>query len=462
MSAVRGRVLVVDDERAMGDMLARALSQEGFRVDVCVSGAEALEKLGREDYDALVTDLAMGGMNGLQLCERAVATQPGLPVLVMTAFGSMDTAVEALRLGAYDFLTKPFEMEVATMALGRAVEYRRLRSSLARLERASERSARLDELFGESLAMEELRSLMERVSDSEVTVVVTGESGTGKELVARTLHRTSARRDGPFVAVNCAALPESLLESELFGHVRGAFTDARTARAGLFVQASAGTLLLDEIGEMPLEMQAKLLRALQDRMVRPLGSDREVPFDARIVAATNRDLEAAVEDGLFREDLYFRLAVLELEVPPLRDRGNDVLELARRFLAKEAAQSAKGVTGLSPEVAQRLLSYTWPGNVRELQNCIQRAVALARFESLVVGDLPERIRAYRTPSPRGGEQVEMIPLEEVERRHVMGVLAEVEGQRKKAARILGVDRKTLYRKLERWRSEATRKESGPG
>jgi two-component system response regulator HydG len=283
-------------------------------------------------------------------------------------------------------------------------------------------------------------------------VLVTGESGTGKEVVARALHRRSRRRGGPFIALNCAAMPEPLLESELFGHVRGAFTDARASRTGLFVQANRGTLLLDEIGDLPLALQPKLLRALQERVVRPVGGDAEVPFDARLIATTNRDLESAVEEGQFREDLYFRVNVIRVQLPPLRARESDVLLLAQHFLTQHAERAGKRLVGISPAAAERLVSYEWPGNVRELQNCIERAVALARYEEITVDDLPEKIRAYRRSHVlvASDDPAELVPLEEVERRYVLRVMEAVRGNKTLAARVLGLGRKTLYRKLEQY------------
>jgi len=288
-------------------------------------------------------------------------------------------------------------------------------------------------------------------------VLVRGESGTGKELVAQALHKRGRRTAGPFVAVNCAAMPETLLESELFGHARGAFTDAKSARTGLFVQADHGTLFLDEIGTMPLGLQPKLLRALQQRTVRPVGSDTEVPFDVRLVAATNADLEAAVEAGTFREDLFFRINVIPIEVPPLRRRGNDVLLLAQRFLEEFASQAQKPVRGLTSAAAEKLLGYSWPGNVRELRNCIERAVALTRFEQLTVEDLPDKVRDAKRPAVllAADDPSELVPMEEVERRYILRVLEAAGGNKASAARILGLDRKTLYRKLERWGAEGT-------
>jgi two-component system response regulator HydG len=305
--------------------------------------------------------------------------------------------------------------------------------------------------------MNDVRDLVERVSQSTASVLITGESGTGKEQVARLLHERSSQRDGPFVAVDCAALPEALLESELFGHVSGAFTDARSSRTGLLVRATGGTLLLDEIGEMPLGLQPKLLRALQERRVRPVGSNEEVGFDARIIAATNRDLEAAVEERRFREDLYYRINVIHVHLPPLRARGSDVLLLAQHFLGRLSRQSEKRIDGLSPQVAEKLLAYTWPGNVRELQNCMERAVALARFEEVMVEDLPEKIRSYRRQAVLvdSDDPSELLTMEEVERRYILRVLEAAGGNKTIAARILGFDRKTLYRKLESYQDPPT-------
>jgi len=295
---------------------------------------------------------------------------------------------------------------------------------------------------------------IQKAAPVDSTVLILGESGTGKELVAQALHRGGRRRDGPFVAVNCAAMPESLLESELFGHASGAFTDARGSRSGLFAQASGGTLFLDEIGELPLGLQPKLLRALQERVARPVGSDREIPFDVRLITATNRDLESAVEERRFREDLYFRIQVITIEVPPLRLRGNDVLLLASHFVEEFAAAAGKLVKGFTSGAAEKLRGYSWPGNVRELRHSIERAVALTRFEQLTVEDLPERVRSHRGTQIliASDDPSDLLPLEEVERRYILRVLEASGGNKTLASRILGLDRKTLYRKLERYGS----------
>ncbi len=453
-----GRVLFVDDDAELCAWAAAGLAAAGVTAETRTDPAAALVDLPALDVDAVVTDLHMRGLDGLELCRRIVASRPDLPVVVLTAFGSLETAIGAIRAGAYDFLTKPVELDALAIALARAVEHRRLREEVRRLRRVVDDAAGFGELVGASPAMLRVYDVLARIADSDVSVLVTGESGTGKELVARALHRRSARANGPFVTVDCAAVPDALLESELFGHVRGAFTDARSARVGLFVQAHGGTLFLDEIGELPLAVQPKLLRALQERRCRPVGADREVPFDVRVVAATNRDLEAAVEEGRFREDLWFRINVIHVELPPLRARAEDVLLLAQRFIAGAAARAGKRVAGIAPATAALLRAYPWPGNVRELQNCIERAVALTAVDQIAPDDLPDRMRTHRTSDLVVATEnpTELVPLEEVERRYVLRVLETLGGNKTLAARTLGLDRKTLHRKLERWARDGRR------
>jgi DNA-binding NtrC family response regulator len=449
---VKPRILIVDDERSMCDLLEADLRLREFAPCCFTSAEAAFETFGREDFEAVLTDLRMPGMDGLQFCSRLAANRPGIPVVVMTAFGSMETAISAIRAGAYDFVTKPIEMELLAVILRRAVERRQLQQQIRLLSETVARTARFEELLGETAPMQRLYDQLSQIADSEASVLITGESGTGKELVARALHQRSRRREKPLVAVNCAALPDTLLESELFGHVKGAFTDARSDRKGLFVQAEGGTLLLDEIGEMPLSMQPKLLRALEESKVRPIGGEAEISCDVRIIAVTNRDLETAVEEGRFRQDLFFRINVIQLDLPPLRARGTDVLLLAQHFVGLCAARAKKQVHGLSEAVAERFLAYRWPGNVRELRNVIERAVALTRFDQLTVEDLPEKIRDYRSSQVvlGGDDPGELAPLEEVERRYILHVLQSVGDNRTLAARTLGLDRKTLYRKLRQY------------
>ena len=454
---MNGRVLVVDDDRRMCELLEAGLGKKGFDVSSRQSANEAFDEIGIAGVEVVVTDLNMRGTNGLQFCERVVASFPDVPVIVITAFGSLETAVAAIRVGAYDFITKPFEIDELLFALDRAIQHKRLREEVKRLRREVRSDRGIDELIGTSEAIRQLQDMIGRVADADASVLVTGESGTGKELVARALHRRGGRSDGPFVAIKCGAMPESLLESELFGHARGAFPDASSARDGLFVQASGGVLFLDEIGELPLGLQPKLLRTLQERVVRPLGSDAEVPFDARVIAASNRDLASAVEDGRFREDLLFRINVIHLELPPLRSRAGDVLLLAQDYVRRLCERSGKKVDGLSPQAAEKLLAYPWPGNVRELQNCIERAVTLARYDQIMVEDLPEKVHSYRRSHVlvASDDPSELVPMEEVERRYVLRVMEAVAGNKTIAARILGFDRKTLYRKLDRYGDGAT-------
>ena len=442
--------MVVDDDASAREVLSEALTLRGFSVEVAASGELAASKLATDAsrFDAVLTDLRMGALSGFDLVEQTKQTAPELPVVVITAFGSIELAVDAVKRGAWDFLTKPYDLEVVILALDRAVMRARTVRELASLREQVSPEGRL---VSKSNAMRSVLSQVSKVATTDATVLITGESGTGKELIARTLHEQSPRKDGPFVAINCAALPEALLESELFGHAKGAFTDARTARPGLFVSASRGTLFLDEIGEMPLSMQAKLLRALEERTVRPVGADRPVPFDVRLVAATHRDLEADVESKRFRQDLFYRLQVVDLHLPPLRARGSDVLLLATHFLRSAARRFGREEPTLGPEVAGALLRYPWPGNVRELENTLERAVALQAGGALTVEDLPERVqKALRERSSTLSPAEELEPLEAVERRHVLRVIEAVEGNKKLAAEILGLDRSTLYRKLERW------------
>jgi len=452
---MKSKVLIVDDDTSMCELLAEGLLQHGYEARWNASPQEALRQLTEHNFDVVLTDINMRDMSGLELCQKATEAHPELPVIVITAFGSMETAVQAIRAGAYDFITKPFDIDVVAIAIERAVKHGVLTREVQRLQRAVDESRRFDELLGASAAMKEVYDLLERVGESESTVLVSGESGTGKELVARALHRRSKRSAGPFVAINCAAMPEQLLESELFGHTKGAFTDARNARPGLFVQAKGGTIFLDEIGDMPVGLQPKLLRALQERTVRPVGGDTETPIDVRVVAASNRDLETAIEERKFREDLYYRINVIHVELPPLRARGADVLLLATHYLQHFAAQSQKDVHSLDAEAAEKLSAYAWPGNVRELANCMERAVALTRNESIGVADLPEKIRSYRTSHVlvAATDPSELVPMEEVEKRYILRVLEAVGGNKTLAAQVLGLDRKTLYRKLDRYGSE---------
>jgi two-component system response regulator HydG len=446
-------VLLVDDDASMCEMLEHDLKQRGVVVDWCTSAEEALPRvLSGGPYDAVITDLNLRGSSGLDLCRAVVEHDPNLPVIIITAFGSIESAVQAIRLGAYDFITKPFEFEVLALTLERAVAHHALKAEVARLRReVADQPPRFAELVGKSRPMVDLFRVLHRVADGNASVLITGESGVGKELVARALHQQSRRAKEPFVAINCGALPETLLESELFGHVKGAFTDARNDRPGVFREAQGGTLFLDEVGELPMSLQPKLLRVLQERVVRPVGANREVPVDVRIVCATNVDIQDAVEKGRFREDLFYRIDVVHLEVPPLRSRSADVLLLAHAFLARIAQRDGRAVPQLAPEATEKFLSYEWPGNVRELLNCLERAMALSSDDVVRLKDLPERVAQSATvvvPDPT--EPATILPLHEMEKRYILKVLALNKGNKRRTAELLGLDRSTLYRKLQQY------------
>ncbi|MBW2702018.1 MAG: sigma-54-dependent Fis family transcriptional regulator [Deltaproteobacteria bacterium] len=447
------KILIIDDDQDMCELLERRLREWGFQSKWKNSSKEALQLLLAENFDAVVTDLNMSDINGIDFCKRVEENRPGLPVVVITAFGSMETAIAAIRAGAYDFITKPLDVETLALTLERAVRHHSLKEEVKHLRDVVALSTPFDDkIIGASTAMKKVYHLLERMADKQTSVLIVGETGTGKELVARALHRRGRRRDKPFVAVNCAALPEHLLENEFFGHAKGAFTDARSAKPGILVQASGGTVFLDEIGELPLKLQPKLLRALQERCVRPVGGTSEVSFDIRLVTATNRDLEEDVQQKRFRADLLYRINVVQINVPQLSSRGNDILLLAQHFIEVFAKKTNRNIEGLTSSAAKKLLSYFWPGNVRELQNCMERAVALTEYERIIVDDLPERIRNYRTSHvvEASSDPSKLQAMHEVERRYILKVLDVVGGNKAHAARVLGFDRRTLYRKLKQY------------
>ena len=445
-----GNVLIVDDDQSMCELIEADLASRGIQSEWRTSADEAIQLMHASPFDAILTDLHMPGLNGLALCERIVANRPDIPVVVMTAFGSLETAVAAIRAGAYDFVSKPVELDVLALTLQRAIQHHTLSEQVRVLSKRLQQSKGYSKLLGESPVMKRLFEELRRVAETDASILITGESGTGKELVAKALHEQSRRNSGPFVAINCAALPESLLESELFGHKRGAFTDALADKRGLFLQADGGTLFLDELGEFPLPLQPKLLRVLEERSVRPVGGEKEARFDVRLISATNRDLDTAVEEKRFREDLYFRINVIQIKLPPLRSRGTDILLLAQHCLEEFAISNGKQVVGLTDATAQKLMDYAWPGNVRELRNAIQRAVALTPYDRIAVDDLPDKIRNYRgTHLDLGGDNPsELLSMEEVERRYIQHVMKVTRGNRTQTAQVLGFDRKTLYRKLK--------------
>lgn len=444
------RILIIEDDHDMCEMLEADLRSRGFTPSWRTSGSEGIAALGSEIFDVILADVNLPDINGLELCRQFAANYPDIPVVIMTAFGSMETAIAAIRAGAYDFITKPVDLDILALSLKRAVNYRSLQEKVNLLSDAIKQTQSFEDLIGESQAMKELFVLLTRIADTDISVLITGESGSGKEVCARALHKHSRRAKGPLISINCSAMPEALLESELFGHVRGAFTDAKNDRTGLFVEAHGGTLFLDEIGEIPLSLQPKLLRALEERCVRPVGGNTEVPFDVRIIAATNLDLESAVDEGSFREDLFYRLNVFHLEMPPLRSRGTDILLIAKHFLEHFSIRQEKHVKAISDKTAEKFLGYSWPGNVRELRNAVEHAVALTSYDTIVPEDLPRKINSYQDDPILSATHnpTELISMQEVERRYILHVLKTTGGNRTLTAKILQLDRKTLYRKLQ--------------
>lgn len=434
-------------------MLRTMLRSWGYAVSEAADGDEALNLVRERAFDAVLTDVRMARMDGIHTLKSVLEYNPALPVVLMTAYSSVETAVEALRLGTYDYLVKPLDFEILRHTLRQAIEHSRLSVENRELRRQLSEAAARPGILGRSPAMLAMQETIATVAPTEATVLITGESGTGKELVARALHSGSARADKPMVTVNCAALAENLLESELFGHEKGSFTGADRRREGRFVQANGGTLFLDEIGEMPLPLQAKLLRALQEGEVQRVGSDAPLTVDVRVLAATNRDLREEVARRRFREDLYFRLNVISLEVPPLRDRGEDIPVLAAHFLERFAGRNRKSIRGFSPQAVDSLLRYAWPGNVRELENAVERAVILCNGDLITRRELPAAITEAASPEEASSAAVGALaglPLDELERRAIGETLRCTGDNKSEAARQLGITRATLHNKLRKY------------
>ena len=449
------KILVVDDDAVARELLADALKKEGYQVEAFSSGEEAIERGRRGRVDLVLTDIKMGTVDGLTVLREFKRFSADTSIVLLTSFGSLEGAIEAIKQGAYDYLAKPFKKEEIKLVVQRSLDHCQLVRENARYRDELKGREDWSPLVGSSPAMLEVYKLVARVSEGKSTVLLQGESGTGKELIARAIHANSPRRDKPFVPVNCGALPDTLLESEMFGYEKGAFTGAVGTKTGLFEAANGGTLFLDEIGDLGPALQVKLLRVMQDHEVRRVGGTTSLKVDVRIIVATNRDLEQFVKEGKFRDDLYYRLNVVRITLPTLIERKEDIPMLAHHFLQKYAGGSARAVRGFLPDTMALLKQYRWPGNVRELENAIERAVSLSHGPLLTPDDLPA---ALRQPESRVGDKPEVsdqqdtvcMTLEEVEKRHLIRVLKETKGNKVKAAKILGIDRRTLYRMAERF------------
>lgn len=448
---IRSRLLVVDDDMESCQVVAEALRTDGYEVATAQGGRAALALAREQVFDVVVSDIRMPDLDGLTLLRGLREATPDVSVILMTAFGTVEAALEAIKEGAYDYVSKPLNLDELLVTVSRAIEQRRLVRENQQFRQTLQDRYHLGNIVGLSPRMLDVFKLIARVAPTRSTVLITGESGTGKEVVARALHFNGPRAAGPFVTIDCAGLAESLLESELFGHVRGAFTGALTSRRGLFEAGHGGTVFLDEVGDIGPNMQAKLLRVLELQEIKPVGGNETVRIDIRLVAATNRNLQAEVREGRFREDLFYRLNVVSIHLPPLRERQEDIPVLAFHFLRKYGEANGKAIGGIAPETMARLEAYSWPGNVRELENAIERAVAVSIHPILLPDDLPLHI-ASCSAATEAGElgPVELVPLDAVTRRHIARVLAATGGNKKRAAEILGVDRRTLYRMLERY------------
>lgn len=452
----KNKILVVDDDQGHRIMLKTLMTGWGYDVSVADDGATGVDAVKAHSFDMVLMDMKMITMSGMEALKKIHAFNPALPVIIMTAFSSVETAVEALKQGAFDYLTKPLDFEKLKLTLARMVETLCLKQENLTLKQTLGKRFNRENIIGNSPAMVSLLETVEMVAPSEANVLIFGESGTGKELIAGALHHNSARKDHPFIRINCAAITETLLESELFGHERGAFTGADRRRKGSFLAAHRGSILLDEIGEMSPPMQAKLLRVVQEREVTPVGSETPIPVDVRVMASTNRDLRQMVNQGDFREDLFFRLNVVSLEIPPLRTRNQDVPELALYFLKRFAAKNSRDVKGFTPEAMDAMIRYPWPGNVRELMNSVERGVVLARSDYLNLNDLPfirpgGEMEETKGAGDRGTGQNECLamdrPLAQIEQEAVLKTLAAADNNKSEAARRLGITRKTLLKKL---------------
>lgn len=447
MSDSKKHILIVDDDAAMRALLRDFLSQDAKVTEfpLATKALEFLKQTGLDDVDLIISDINMPEMTGTEFAAKSRELRPKVPVILITAFGSIESAIDAIRKGAFDYIVKPFQLAEIGVTVERALRFRELESENRRLKLAIRQANSFSDIVGKSSGMQQVFDLVGRVSQATANILIMGESGTGKERVARAIHKLGPRSKKAFVAINCTAIPESLLESELFGHAKGSFTGAIGRKRGLFEEAEGGTIFLDEIGDMDASMQAKLLRVIQERKIRAVGDTVDKPIDVRIIAATHKDLKSAIKDGRFREDLYYRLSVIPIVIPPLRHRSEDIPLLADYFLEKYAAANASGVKGFSPEAMRHLMQMSWEGNVRELENVIERAVVLCLSDRIEPQDLP-RAETSDAENVFAQATTQMPTLDELERRYMKFVLEKTGGRKEKAAQILGVNRRTLYRK----------------
>lgn len=444
-------IVVIDDDREMRELLKDFFSGRGFRVTEFSTAKDALarfESPAAEDDDVqlIISDINMPGISGLDFAARMRRLHNKIPIILITAFGSIETAIEAIRNGAYDYIVKPFKLDELSVTVDRALEFHHLKRENTILREGLRQAHSFAGIIGKSPSMQEVFDLIKRVAPASANVLITGESGTGKERVARAIHDLGPRAKKPFVAINCTAIPDTLLESELFGHAKGSFTGAIQRKRGLFEEADGGTIFLDEIGDMAMNLQAKLLRVIQDKKIRAVGENVDRPIDVRIVAATHKDLKLAIKNGTFREDLYYRLAVIPIVLPPLRHRREDIPLLAEHFLRKYAAENGSPVRGFTKEAMAKMMSFPWEGNVRELENLVERGVVLAKGEWIEASDLPSVGPVDESEEVFAGAAQKLVPLEELEKRYIRFVLEKTGGKKEKAAQILGISRRTLYRK----------------
>ncbi|KPL00838.1 MAG: hypothetical protein AMJ91_03155 [candidate division Zixibacteria bacterium SM23_73_3] len=447
----KAKILVVDDEESMCKFMEIMLKKEGYHVSTSRDAPTALEQVKSENYDLVIADLMMPEMSGLELLSQAKSVNPDIDFIVMTAFASVDSAIEALKKGAFDYITKPFKVDEIKIAVRKSLEQKKMARENVFLKRELQTKFDFDSFIGNSQEITKLKKMAERISRSDSTVLIEGESGTGKELIARAIHYHSPRSDKPFVTINCAALPENLLESELFGHVKGSFTGAIKDKEGLFKVADGGTFFLDELGMTSPAIQAKLLRALEEKEITPVGGTAPVKVDVRLIAATNVDLEQEVKFGNFRADLYYRLHVIPIRIPPLRERRDDIKLLSSYFIRKYCQKMQMKEKIITDEAMKLLLSYQWPGNVRELENAIEHAVLLSKGNQITPEDLPQKVKEGKDIDLITEVQPSAPTLESIEKAYIFWVLNQTGWQKSKAASILGIDASTLYRKIEKYK-----------